>query len=59
MSDRTIAWTPEMLTRFKRAIQDAKGASNFMFNGNRFDRLYAEYLAEYLEGVFKARRILK
>jgi hypothetical protein len=60
MSDRvTIAWTPEMLARFQQAIQNAKGASGFTFDGNRYDRRYAELLAGYLEGVFKARRLLK
>ena len=61
MSDKTIAWTPEMLARFKRAIRIAnvEGASGFTFDGNRYDRRYAGYLAEYLEGVFKARGLLK
>lgn len=61
MSDKTIAWTPEMLARFSRAIQIAKaeGASGFVFDGNQYDRRYAQYLAEYLEGVFKARGLLK
>lgn len=62
MSDRvTIAWTPEMLASFKTVIEIAEleGASGFEFNGNRYDRRYAKYLAEYLEGVFKARGILK
>jgi len=49
-----ISWTKPMLERFKKAwklAQQQEGES-FMFEENKFQKGYAKYLIEYLEGLF-------
>ncbi len=58
MSDKFIEWTLPMLRQFKavyeQAVQGKK--DTFVFHGNEFDRNYAKYLIEFLEGHFRVKK---
>lgn len=57
---RKITWTREKLKRFKRAykrfkrayIENSSTKEIFLFEGDEYFVSYAEYLIEYLDGLF-------
>lgn len=56
--ETSINWTPDMLSRFKRAYGMAvrTNQTEFEFDGNQFVSSYAKYLIEYLEFQFNTKQ---